>query len=312
MVRRVLGGALVPLVVSIAVFTLVRLAPGDPVDMMLPPENRGPGAEQFVAAKRAELGLDRSLPEQYLAWAWHAVRGDLGYSTRGRPVAALLGERVGPTMVLMGTGLLLAVLVALPVGIAAAMRRGRWTDRLVAVLSAGAVSIPVFVLGMVAIHLFSLRLGLFPSSGMHTPGRESAADTLAHLVLPALVLALAQAGAFTRHVRAAVGTALDRDHVRAAHAAGIGELRVVTRHVLRNALPPLIAVVALALPGLLAGAVVVETVFGWPGMGQLAVSAVVARDHPVLIGFAVVVAVLVLVSGWLADVAHAVVDPRIR
>jgi peptide/nickel transport system permease protein len=312
LLRRTLISVLVLVLVSIGIFWLFRLAPGDPVEMMLPPQNRGPGSEVFIAAKRAELGLDKPIWVQYFTWLGNAVTGDLGFSMdSGRSVGDLLGERVGPTVYLMGLSLVLSVLIALPLGVLAAVRKGRLADYVASVVSLGAVCTPPFFLGILGIYVFSLKLGLLPSAGMSTPGEPSVGDSLLHLVMPLVILGLTNSGQFTRYVRGSVIAELHSDYVRTAEAKGVGAVGVVTRHVLRNALIPVITIVALSLPGLLAGAVVIETVFAWPGMGQLAIVAFNGRDYPVIIGFALVFSIMVLLSNLIADLLYTLVDPRV-
>lgn len=311
-IRRLLVNAVVFVFISIAIFLLVRAAPGDPVRMMINPEQLQSGGPAFVAAKRHELGLDQPLPVQYVSWLGRAVTGDLGYSYLDhRPVTTVLGERVGPTILLMGTALVLALIVAVPVGTIAALRRNGPIDYGAAVLSLGAISVPSFFLGIAAIYVFSLSLGILPSSGMSTPGQEGFTDTVRHLVLPAVILGLSVAGPFVRYVRSGLLSELGADYVRTAEAKGASRARVIFRHALRNALIPLITVVMIYVPQLLAGAVVTEQVFAWPGMGQLAVSSISHLDYPVIVGFALYVAILVLLSNLLADVLYRVVDPRI-
>jgi peptide/nickel transport system permease protein len=313
LLRRLLVSLGVLVLISIGIFVLIRSAPGDPVAMMIPPENMGPGSEAFVAAKRAELGLDQALPVQYVLWLGHALTGDLGYSIgTGQPVAEMLAERAGPTVYLMGLSLVLALLIAVPLGLFAAVRKNSGVDYTASVLTLGAVCLPPFFVGIMGIYVFSLKLGLLPSAGMSTPGRRSTGDALLHLIMPLAILGFAYAGVLTRYVRSSVIGELTLDYVRTAVAKGAGQARVLTRHVLRNAMIPVITVVAILIPQLLAGAVVIEAVFAWPGMGQLAVKAVTARDYPVVIGFAMVVAVLVLICNIVADVLYTVVDPRVR
>ncbi|MBB4907904.1 ABC transporter permease [Actinophytocola algeriensis] len=312
LVRRVLVSVLVLVLVSIGIFWLFRLAPGDPVEMMLPPQNRGPGSEAFIAAKRAELGLDEPVWVQYFTWLGNAVTGDLGYSLdTGRSVSDLLGERVGPTVYLMGLSLLLALVIAVPLGLLAAVRKGRFADYAASVVSLGAVCTPPFFLGILGIYVFSLKLGLLPSAGMSTPGQYSVGDSLSHLLMPLVILAFSQSGQFTRYVRSSVIAELHADYVRTAEAKGVSATGVVTRHVLRNALIPVITIVALSLPNVLAGAVVIETVFAWPGMGQLAIASFQGRDYPVIIGFALFFSIMVLLSNLIADLLYTLVDPRV-
>ncbi len=312
LLRRTLISVLVLVLISIGIFWLFRLAPGDPVEMMLPPQNRGPGSEAFIEAKRAELGLDKPIWVQYFTWLGGAVTGDLGFSLdSGRSVGDLLGERVGPTIYLMGLSLLLSVLIAVPLGLLAAVRKGKLTDYAASVVSLGAVCTPPFFLGILGIYIFSLKLGLLPSAGMSTPGSPSVGDSLLHLIMPLVILGFAGSGQLTRYVRSSVIAELHSDYVRTAEAKGVSAGGVVTKHVLRNALIPVITIIALSLPGLLAGAVVIETVFAWPGMGQLAIAAFTGRDYPVIIGFALFFSIMVLVSNLIADLLYTLVDPRV-
>ncbi|WP_157570553.1 ABC transporter permease [Microtetraspora malaysiensis] len=309
--RRLMVNVGVFLLISVGVFLLVRAAPGDPVRMMVNPEQLAAGGPDFIARKRAELGLDDPVVVRYVVWLRDALTGDLGYSfVSHRPVSAVLGERIGPTVLLMGTALLLGLLVAVPAGTLAAVRRNSAADYASAVVSLAVISVPSFFLGIAAIYVFSLTLGWFPSSGMTTPG-GGGTDVLAHLVLPAAILALSIAGPFMRYVRGGLIAELGADYIRTAEAKGAGPPRVLLRHALRNALIPLITVIMIYVPQLLAGAVALEQVFAWPGMGQLAISSIGQLDYPVVIGFALFIAVLVLLCNLAADVLYAVADPRI-
>lgn len=310
--RRLLVNTVVFLFISMGVFLLVRAAPGDPVRMMVNPEQLQAGGPEFVALKRAELGLDDPVLVRYGIWLRDALSGDLGYSfVSQRPVAEVLGERMGPTVLLMSTALLVGLVLAVAAGTLAAVRRNSAVDYAATMASLGTVSVPSFFLGIAAIYVFSLRLGWLPSAGMSTPGDGGGPDVLAHLVLPAAILGLSIAGPFTRYVRAGLLAELGSDYVRTAEAKGAGPGRVLFRHALRNALIPLITVVMIYIPQLLAGAVALEQVFAWPGMGQLAVSSIGQLDYPVVIGFALFIAVLVLVCNLAADLLYAVADPRI-
>jgi peptide/nickel transport system permease protein len=303
---------LVFLVISVLIFALVHAAPGDPVSMMIPPDQYNAGTAEYLARMREQLGLNQPLPLQYVSWLRDAVTGDLGYSVASnRPVSELIAERVGPTIELMGLAMLLGLVIAVPLGVLAAAKRNGPVDYVATVVSLVTISTPTFFVGIVAIYFLSLRWGLLPSSGMSDPADGSLPDVLRHLVMPVTILGLGLAGQFTRYVRASVVSELDSDYVRTALAKGVAMRTVLFRHVLRNALIPVITVVALSFPALLGGAVVVEQVFAWPGMGQLSVTAVQRQDYSVIIGFALLVAILVLVSNLLADLLYAVVDPRV-
>jgi ABC-type dipeptide/oligopeptide/nickel transport system permease component len=314
LVRRVLISVPVLLGITVLSFVFVRLAPGDPVRMMVNPEYMAGGAEDYIARRRAELGLDQPLPIQYVAWLGEIARGNLGYSFFDRrPVGDILKERTWPTIELMGTALLLALLAGVPVGLVAAIRQYSLLDYTSAILSLATISTPSFFLGLAAIYIFSLKLNLLPTSGMFTAGApRNVLDDVHHLILPAVILGLNLAGPFVRYARSSLLEVIRQDYLTTARAKGLVSRAVVLQHALPNALIPLITVIAIQVPALFAGAVVVEQIFSWPGMGQLALAAITQRDYPVLMGFTMIIAVLVLISNLLADVAYAMVDPRIR
>jgi peptide/nickel transport system permease protein len=314
LVRRILISIPVLIGITVLSFVFVRLAPGDPVRMMVNPEYMAGGAEEYIARRRAELGLDQPLPIQYVAWVSEVAQGNLGYSFFDRrPVGDILKERVWPTTELMGAALLLALVIGVPLGLMAAVKQYSVLDYASAVVSLATISTPSFFLGLAAIYIFSLKLNLLPTSGMFTAGAErSWQDDLHHLVLPAIILGLNLAGPFVRYARSSLLEVVRQDYLTTAHAKGLQSRLVIVRHALPNALIPLITVVALQIPALFAGAVVIEQIFSWPGMGQLALASITQRDYPVLMGFTMIIAVLVLLSNLLADMAYAIVDPRIR
>lgn len=313
LLRRLMTNVLVFLLITVAIFWLVHKAPGDPIAMRVPAEQLSTGSAEYIAERRAELGLDEPVVVQYGIWLSGAVQGDLGYSlVNGRPVTELLAERIGPTIELMLVGLVISLLIAFPLGILAARRRNSVWDYGTAVVSLGSVSIPVFFLALLAIYVFTLKFQWLPSSGIGDPAAPGLLDSLRHLVLPALILGIANTGTYLRYVRGSMITELSADYVRTAEAKGASPRRVVLRHALRNSLIPVLTVIATNMGQLLAGAVVIEQVFAWPGMGQLAVSSVRQQDYSVIVGFALLVAILVLLFNLVADVLYTVVDPRVR
>jgi peptide/nickel transport system permease protein len=314
LIRRILVSIPVLLGITVLSFCFVRLAPGDPVRMMVNPEYMAGGAEDFIARKRAELGLDQPLPVQYVAWLGELAQGNLGYSFFDRrPVGDILKERIWPTTELMGTALLLAIAFGVPLGLMAAIRQYSALDYASAVISLATISTPSFFLGLAAIYIFSLKLNLLPTSGMFTAGApRSVGDDLHHLILPAVILGLNLAGPFVRYARSSLLEVIRQDYLTTARSKGLHGRLVIVRHALPNALLPLITIVGIQIPALFAGAVVIEQIFSWPGMGQLALAAITQRDYPVLMGFTMIIAVLVLLSNLVADIAYAVVDPRIR
>jgi ABC-type dipeptide/oligopeptide/nickel transport system permease component len=311
--RRVMINIFVFFIITIAIFVLVHRAPGDPIAMMVPADQLNSGSAAFIAQKRHELGLDNSIFAQYGHWLGNALHGDLGYSLlNGRTVTSLLSERIGPTLELMGVGLVISLLIAFPLGVFAALRRNTVVDYIATFFSLGSVSVPVFIVSLAAIYLFTLRFQLLPSAGISDPTSPGLIDSLQHLVLPAVILGFGNSGPYMRYVRSSMIGELNADYVRTAEAKGAPPARVVVRHALRNSLIPVLTIIATSLPQLLAGAVVIEQVFAWPGMGQLAVSSVRQHDYSVIVGFALVIAIMVLISNLLADVLYTVVDPRVR
>jgi ABC-type dipeptide/oligopeptide/nickel transport system permease component len=313
LVRRLATNVLVFFLITVAIFWLVHKAPGDPIAMRIPPDQLNSGSAEYIAEQRHALGLDRPVFVQYWFWLTNALQGDLGYSLlNGRPVTELLGERIGPTVELMLIGLVISLLVAFPLGILAARRKNSVWDYGTAVVSLGSVSIPVFFLALLAIFVFTLRFQWLPSSGIADPADPGLLDSIRHLVLPVVILGVANTGTYLRYIRGSMITELGTDYVRTAEAKGASPRRVVYGHALRNSLIPVLTVIASNMGQLLAGAVVIEQVFAWPGMGQLAVSSVNQHDYSVIVGFALLVAILVLLSNLLADVLYTVVDPRVR
>jgi peptide/nickel transport system permease protein len=295
--------------VSVILFTLMRLAPGGPEAVLV----GGEFSQEVAAQVRERLGLDRPLLAQYGSWILAALRGDLGRSFKtGDPVLTLILDRLAPTLQLTGGALALALLVAVPMGVLAAVRRDTVWDTLASAISLFGVSFPSFWLGIMLILLFSEALHLLPPSGLSEYGREGDwGARLRHAILPTLTLGLIQMAAFMRFTRSSLLEALRQDYVRTARAKGVSGGRVIWRHAFRNALIPVVTVVGLSLPTLVGGAVLTETVFAWPGIGRLAVGAVFERDYPVIMGVNLLVAAVVITANLLTDLAYSLIDPRI-
>jgi len=308
-IQRVAFAIVMLLGVTMILFALMRLAPGGPEAVLV----GGEFSPEAAAQVRERLGLDRPLATQYVAWVSAAARGDLGRSFKsGEPVATLIGERLGPTLHLTGGALVFALVVAIPLGVLAAVKRNSIWDTLASALALFGVSFPSFWLGIMLILLFSEVLHLLPPSGLSEYGREG--DVLArlrHAILPTLTLGLIQMAAFMRFTRSSLLEVLRQDYVRTAHAKGLSAGRVVWRHALRNALIPVVTVIGLSLPTLVGGAVLTETVFAWPGVGRLAVGAVFERDYPIIMGVNLLIATVVITANLLTDLAYGLVDPRI-
>lgn len=296
---RLASALVVVLGVCTLVFALIHLVPGDPVEAML--GDRAQAADR--AALRAALGLDRPLWEQYWSYLGDLLRLDLGASFLDqRPVTAILAERLPATLRLAAAALGIALVVALPLGVLAARYRGSAVDSAAMTLSLLGISIPNFWLGPLLILVFSLWLGWTPVSGDQAP---------LGIVLPALTLGTALAAILARMVRASMLEVLGEDYVRTARAKGLGEVAVLWRHALRNAWLPVLTVIGLQLGGLLAGAVITETVFAWPGIGSLLVESIKARDFPVVQGCVLLISLSYVAVNTLTDLAYAWIDPRI-
>ena len=311
--RRIGTGLVMLVALSMLVFGLLRLAPGDPVDAYIDPS--APMSSTQLAATRARLGLDQPVPVQYLAWMKQVISGDLGYSLQRNhePVGRLLSERIGPTLLLMGSGLAIAIVIGIAAGIASAVRRGRLLDFVLSLPAFVGISSPAFLTALVGLFVFSVILRWAPSGGMRTPGlAPSAADLLRHLVLPACLLSIGHAALIMRYMRASLIEVLNQDYVRTARSKGVRERWVIVKHAVRNALLPVVTLIGSTLGAAVGGAIFIESVFNWPGMGLMLVNAVEARDYPVIMAATLVVGACVLAANILTDIAYALIDPRIK
>lgn len=302
--------AIVLVLVSLIGFMVLNLAPGGPMSQFA----LNPGMSQAELDRIAEqLGLNRPLLVQYVDWFSHLFVGDWGNSFRdGRPVLSVIGGHLHATLLLMGTSTVLSIVIGTWVGVLGAVRRYSVFDTLATVGAMVALSIPTFWFGLVAIFFFSLHLGWLPAGNMYTIGDQSLGDYAIHLVLPVLVLALVNVAIWSRYMRSATLDVIDQDFVRTARAKGVPYRRVLTHHVIRNALLPMITLAGLQIPTILGGALVTETVFTWPGMGRLFLDSLGYSDYPVIMGILMFSAVLVLLGNLLADLLIGVADPRVR
>lgn len=282
------------------VFLLIHLVPGDPILQML---GEGAAATDIQAARHA-YGLDVPLPRQYLNYWKGVLNGDLGSSVRmGQTVSKLIAQRYPYTLELTLASLAIAILLSLPAGVRSARRRDLWDDRLLSVVSLFGLSFPNIALGPILILFFALRLGWLPVSG---------SGTFAHLVLPAITMGSALAAILTRMIRTSMLEELGQDYIRTARAKGLGERVVVYRHALRNAMIPIVTVLGLQFGALLAGAIVTETIFAWPGLGRLTIQAISNRDYYLVQGCILVIGLTYVTVNFLTDFLYSAVNPRIR
>lgn len=309
-VRRLLQTVLVLLVMSFVIYGLIGLMPGDPIDLMMA---SNPGMTPEAAAQlRAIYGLDQPLMLRYFHWLVAALHGDLGFSrVHAQPVLEVMGPALWQTGKLMLGGFTLAVVLALVLGVLAALRPGGWADAIISVLALAGVSVPVFWLALVFILLFAVQLHWLPAGGVSNVGDGSFTDIVRHLALPILTLALSTAGQFVRYVRAAMVDVLRLDHIRTARAKGANEGRVVMKHAMRNAMIPVITVIALSFGTLFGGALITETMFAQPGLGKMIYDSILGNDFNLALTGLLFATLMTLLSNLLADLAYGWLDPRI-
>ncbi|MEZ5741921.1 MAG: ABC transporter permease [Burkholderiaceae bacterium] len=314
--RKLLNAGLLLLAVLVFNFTLIHAAPGDPAEVLA--GEMGGATPEMMAQIRAGYGLDRPFHEQLLTYLGRVAQGDLGYSFYfNQPVTRLVLERIGPTLLLVISALVTAILVGTWLGVRSAQKPNGWASHLVTVLALTGFSAPVFWVGILLIILFSVIVPLFPISGMVTPGvtvfgLERMLDIARHLVLPALTLATIYLAFYSRLARASMLDVLGADYIRTARAKGMSRFLVIYKHALRNAVLPVVTYAGLQFAQVISGAVLVETVFAWPGLGTLAFESILRRDSPTLLGILFFSAVMVVVVNILTDIAYRLIDPRIR
>jgi peptide/nickel transport system permease protein len=306
--QRLIQSAIVLLIISVVTFALVKAAPGGP-GILMDPNLTAQDREQMARG----LGLDDPVPVQYLKWISNAVRGDFGTSlNQKRPVSEMIIERLPATFELAAAGMILSVVIGIPLGLIAAQRANSIWDRMIVLFGTLGIAIPGFWFAILLIIVFSVNLGWLPSSGRMTIGDGSFTDRLSHLVLPAIVIALYSLAQLTYFTRSSMLEVLRADYIRTARTKGLTERVIMTRHALRNSLIPVVTMLGLMIPRLVGGAVITETVFGWPGMGRLAADAAFQRDYPMIMGITIVVSVMVILSNLLTDLAYSFIDPRIK
>ncbi len=308
LIRRLLAVIPVLLVVAVVVFLILRLTPGDPAAVIA----GNSGTLEDIARIRKQLGLEEPLLIQFGIWFKGLLTGDLGHSFYFRlPVTELIGQRLEPTFMLAASTIVIAVLVAVPLGVLAAWKHGGWLDRGLMGFSVLGFSIPVFVLGYILIYIVSLKLNLLPVQG-YKRIHEGFWPFVSHLILPSVTLAIIYVALIARVTRAAVSEALTEDYIRPARSKGLPELRVLIRHALANAAVPIVTVIGIGIALLISGVVITETVFNIPGLGRLTVDAVLKRDYPVVQGLILVFAAAKVIVNLMIDISYAFLDPRIR
>lgn len=313
-VKRILKMIPTLLIISILLFKVIDLAPGNFLDTKVNPNMTVEKLEQLEAV----YGFDKPFGERYVNWLKKAVKGDFDESLKLRqPVSEIIKDYAWNSFVLAGTAFLLSILIAIPLGIVCATKQYSLADKATTILTFVSISLPSFLLGLMLINAFSLKIKLFPIGGMTTAGSNLTGvgyykDVLIHMVLPVVSLTILQAGSLIRYVRTAMLEVINQDYIRTARAKGLKEKVVIYKHALRNGLIPVITYIGMSLPGLFAGALITETIFVWPGIGRIGYEAILNRDYTLLMGFNMFMAVLTLMGNLLSDILYAVVDPRIK
>lgn len=310
--RRLVVAIPVLFVITIVDFGFISLAPGDPLQAMLPQGDTniaGVSSEMYE-----ESGLNDSIPIRYVRWIGEMAQGNFGDSFRtGEPALDSIARAIPNTVKLALTAGVIGVLVGIPLGVISALKHGTWIDEVLTFYCYFVASIPGFFLALVAVFVGAVRLHLFPANGAQSVGGDSGfLDQLHHLVLPALVLGLLQTPGYIRHLRGSVLETMSEDYVRTARSKGLSERSVMSGHVLRNALMPVITIMGLQIPSLVGGSVLIEQVFAWPGLGTLSIQSALFRDYPVFMGTALLYAVAVIISSLATDIAYAAINPRVR
>lgn len=310
--RRFMHAVLVILIVSLLVFLLMRLLPGDPILMYVTSGDLQAISKEQIEHLRHELGMDHPLVVQYFDWLWHAVRGDLGKSLLHRyDVLQEIGRRLPITLYLGLLSFMIGCVIGPFLGVVSAVRRGKWVDSLVTLLANLGITAPPFWLGAVLIFVFSLTLGLLPVYGYTSP-LDNLGKNLQQSIMPILVLATFPVASAARQTRSSVIEVMRQDYIRTAWAKGLSERVIITRHVLKNALMPVVTLQGMLLRNIIGGSVVVETVFGIPGMGKLVVDGMLSQDYTVVQGVILVVSVTVVLSNLVIDILYGWLDPRIQ
>ena len=307
--KKVVQVAIVMLLISFFSFAIIDLAPGDISQMYMSPDM----TEEEQQAVKEMLGLDKSMPEQYLAWLGEALKGNFGQSMSYKmPVMPMLTKRLPSTILLMGTSLLVSLLLSIPLGLIAGYRKNTWVDNAISGFAYFGMSIPNFYFGLLLIIIFTAKLHWLPSSGMHTYGVDTVWDTVKHMIMPVMTMALGSMASKVRYVRANTIGQLAEEYVLAAKAKGTPPIKILFRHVLKNTLLPIITIVGMNMASLVCGSFIIESVFGWPGIGSFAMEAIGKRDYPIIMAYIMLSGFILVMGNFVADILYSFADPRIK
>lgn len=305
---------LVFVIVSMFSFSIIYFSPGDPLYLYTSPAvSSYKMTDEQLDSMRESLGLDGNVVQRYVSWAEKMLQGDWGLSiSNHQPVRDQILDKLPNTIGLMGASLLLSLIVSIPLGLLAGYYKNRWIDNIISGISYLGISLPAFWFGIMLIIIFSLKLGLLPSSGMRTIGVTSTADVIRHGILPVVVLSVNNTAVFVRYIRSNTIEQKEEEYVTTAISKGVPEMQVLKGHVLKNCLLPIITMVGMNFGTLITGSFIVESVFGWPGLGTLCMSAVNSRDYMMIMGITMLACTVLLIGNFLADILYGFADPRIK
>ena len=307
--RRILQAIPMLIFISIVSFILIKIAPGDPVASYITPKM----SERDVEIMRHNLGLDKPVYIQYFIWLQDVLKGNFGYSlVNHRPILKEITTRIPATLILMGTSLSLSIILAIPLGLIAGLKKNSILDNIISVFTYIGISIPSFWFAMILIYTFSLSLHLLPSFGMHAAGTNSTIDVIKHLIMPSLVLSFYNLSVFIRYIRSNTISELREDYVTLHYANGASKIVTLFKYVLKNTLIPIITILGMSIPGLISGAFITETIFGWPGMGRLGINAIYSFDYPMIMGITLLSSLMLILGNLVSDILCFFVDPRIK
>ena len=307
--KRIAQLAVIMLLISFFSFAVIYFAPGDASSMYISPDMTQEQKDAIIA----DLGLDQNLAQQYIGWAKRVIHGDFGVSLANKtPVTPQILNKLPATLILMGSSLVLSIVLAIPLGLIAGKKKNSVIDNLISGIAYVGMSIPSFAFGMLLIIIFTATLHWLPSSGMRTGGVDSTWDLIKHLIMPCLTLSMVNLAKYIRYVRANTIGQLSEEYVLTAKAKGTSDGKILFKHVLKNTLLPIITLLGMDIATLVCGSFIVETVFGWPGVGMLVMSAINARDYPVIMAYVMLSGFILVMGNFAADILYAVVDPRIK
>lgn len=307
--KKTIQVVIVMILISFFSFAVIYFAPGD-ISMMYISADM---SEEQKANVEAQLGLDKSMVEQYASWAVRALHGDMGVSQSNKAsVVPQIAKRLPSTILLMGCSFLLSLILAIPLGLWSGYHKNTWIDNLISSIAYMGMSIPSFWFGMLLIILFSAVLHVLPSSGMHTVGDNSFLDTVRHMIMPCLTLSIGNLAVYIRYIRANTIGQLSEEYILTAEAKGTSKVKILRKHVLKNTLLPVITLMGMNLSSLVCGSFIVESVFGWPGIGSLAMDAIGKRDYPIIMAYVMLSGLILVIGNFLADLLYAFADPRIK